>query len=245
MNKISLVLTVLLLSACSTRQYTHRVAARYNKAIHDAMYPQAHRIAPLISASSENSKCIHKKIQGEDHILMLTWKSQNFYPDSGMYNTGKWEIWVSAAPELLQKMNRIKPKYREARLKQLLGLPPTATYHYFIEMWVKPGDLIRPCPDKDAGDTYCNIGFTSQDSLDKEHLRWINQGRIDRYYANDLYQRYPWTQLGYTYDWNPRNKSHVGVSEFVIPPHTTVYIQKAYTTQHYLDTGGYAASYSH
>lgn len=35
------------------------------------------------------------------------------------------------------------------RLKQLLGLPPTATNSYFVKFWVRPNDLFRPCPDKE------------------------------------------------------------------------------------------------
>lgn len=31
-----------------------------------------------------------------------------------------------------------------------------------------------------------------------------------------LYAKYPWMELGYTYDWNTENPTHVGMSEFVI-----------------------------
>jgi hypothetical protein len=34
--------------------------------------------------------------------------------------------------------------------------------------------------------------------------------------------RYPWTGLGYTYDWCSQDTKHVGASEFVIRPGSVV-----------------------
>jgi hypothetical protein len=70
--------------------------------------------------------------------------------------------------------------------------------------------------------------------LDADYIKWFNQSRIDRYYSTGLYNQYPWTQLGYTYDWNPKNKSHRGLSEFVIGKNKTIYVNKVYTTEEYL-----------
>ncbi len=43
---------------------------------------------------------------------------------------------------------------------------------------------------------------------------------------------YPWTRLGYTYDWgNPG--SEVGLSEFVIQGGATVQVAQVYSTQAY------------
>ena len=53
-------------------------------------------------------------------------------------------------------------------------------------------------------------------------------------YQCDLYNQYPWGQLGYTYDWNPKNKSHVGLSEFIIGAGKTIYVNRIVTTQEYL-----------
>ncbi|MBK7588301.1 MAG: hypothetical protein IPI22_08170 [Bacteroidetes bacterium] len=76
--------------------------------------------------------------------------------------------------------------------------------------------------------------LSSKDSTDNDYIQWFNTSRIDRYYANGLYNQYPWTQLGYTYDWHPKNKSHTGVSEFVIGKNKNIYVHKSYTTEEYL-----------
>ena len=119
------------------------------------------------------------------------------------------------------------------RLKQLLGLPPNAEYSHFVEFWVKPADLFRPCPDKEIIDKQCDVCFP--ENVDSSHIVWINKNRIDRYYQCELFNQYPWTQLGYTYDWNPGNKTHVGLSEFVIGEDKNIVVNAIYTNEEYLD----------
>lgn len=221
--------------ACGTNNYIRREPIFYERAIQESMYPTSSKQHAVWSLGKENKSLIRKTIAGEEHILMLTWKAKNYYPESGEYNTGKYEIWVTAAPELYNRIQQLKPKNPELRLKQLLGLPPTTQNKFFIEMWVRPEDMFRPCPDNEVNDNRCNICFTHKDSLKQDYIQWFNTGRLDRYYSVGLYNQYPWTQLGYTYDWHPKNKSHVGLSEFVIGKNKKIYIEKVYTTEQYLN----------
>ncbi len=208
---------------------------QYRNAIHNSMYPETDtKDTNLIAITKDNKNLIWKTINGEDYVLVVSWKAKNYYGDSGAYNTGPYQIWVTTAPELINRMRKEKTTNPELRLKQLLGLPPTATYNLFIEFWVKPADLFRPCPDKEITDKKCNTCFSANDSLDQNYINWINNTRISRYYACGLYNQYPWTELGYTYDWNANNKSHIGLCEFVIDVNKTIYINKVYTTAEYL-----------
>ncbi len=230
---ISLVSVLVLYSACSTLKKADTEVA-YQRSVENSMYPTARKIHNLVSISKDNPDLVWKTINNEDYVLMVTWKAQNYYPASGEYNTGIYEMWVTAAPELYNRMCKEKTSRQETRLKQLLGLPPTAQNKIFIEFWVRPADLFRPCPDKEVNDRSCNVCFTAKDSMDAEYIRWFNTSRIDRYYANGLYNQYPWTQLGYTYDWHPKNKSHKGLSEFVIGKNKVIYVNRSYTTEEYL-----------
>ncbi|MCC7028838.1 MAG: hypothetical protein IT257_00935 [Chitinophagaceae bacterium] len=232
---IPFLIFILLITACNSLQRSGNESLVYQHAIENSMYPTAKKVCcKLVDIQSSNTNLIRKTIDQTEHILMLTWKAKNYYPESGKYNTGSYEIWVTAAPELYQKMKGVKAAKQALRLRQLLGLPPDAQNKIFIEFWVKPADLFRPCPDKEIDDKCCNFCFSKNDSLDSDYIKWINTGRIDRYYASGLYNQYPWTQLGYTYDWHPKNKSHIGVSEFVIKKNSTIYVNKAYTTAEYL-----------
>ncbi|MFT5165811.1 MAG: hypothetical protein ACI8P3_001041 [Saprospiraceae bacterium] len=243
--KISTLLIpfVLLLSAgCYTFNSINlndkKAAKLYQRSIEDAIYPEAKKVdTNLVPLDKQNKNLVWKSINGEDYILVVTWK-QNVsyyqkYLDSLFYNTGPYPVWITAAPELLHKMKKVKRKYEVQRLKQLLGLPPNAVYSYFVEFWVKPEDLFRPCPDKDVLDKKCDLYFPDQ--TDSTHIDWINENRISRYYQHELFDQYPWTQLGYTYDWNPKNKSHVGLSEFVIGADKNIAVAAIYTTSEYLD----------
>lgn len=231
-------LLVMLIAAVLTSRAQDNNAALYQQAIQTAMYPAGNTPdTNLVAITRNNPNLQWKKICDQDYVLVLTWKSGKFYPDSGLYNTGSWSpIWVTTAPELKERMKKeLNAKSDTAlRLKQLLGLPPNATYNYFYELWVNPQDLFRPCPDNEITDKRCNICFSHKDSANADYVNWINATRLSRYYACGLYNQYPWTELGYTYDWNPQNKSHIGLSEFVIRQYCRVYVKKVYTTSEYL-----------
>jgi len=241
-NKNLLVLLLLvLLGACRSTGVLHQeksVDYLYRQSIENAMSPGPKKIdTNLVAINHQNKQLIWKTIDGEDYILVVTWKQNVSYykpfVDSAAYNTGSYPIWVTTAPELLQRMQQEKATDVNRRLVQLLGLPPNAVYHYFVEFWVRPEDLFRPCPDNEINDGRCDLCFP--DHTDSTYIAWVNANRISRYYQCELYKNYPWTQLGYTYDWNPKNKSHFGLSEFVIGKNKNIYVRAIYKTEDYLN----------
>jgi len=239
-RKVSLLLVLLLsFMACQTTKKGLNDTVLYQQSIQNAIYPEASKVSDkLVPVVKQNQNLVWKNIRGEDHILVVTWKQTityyKQYIDSAFYNTGSYPIWITTAPELKQRMQHEKEKNIDRRLIQLLGLPPNSVYSYFVEFWVKPSDLFRPCPDKEITDSKCETCFPKQ--ADSEHISWMNENRISRYYQCDLSQQYPWTQLGYTYDWNPGNKSHVGLSEFVIGANKKIIVKAIYTTEEYLSS---------
>ena len=233
-----LLCTTLVATAQKTKHNGLNDSVLYRMAIQSSMYPETSKIdTQLVSINKQNPNLIWKTFDGEDYILVVTWKQNKSYYepyiDSAYYNTGKYPIWITTAPELRQRMQKEKYSDVNMRLKQLLGLPPTSVYSYFVEFWVKPADLFRPCPDKEITDKRCEICFPA--NTDAAHITWINQSRIDRYYQCELFQQYPWSELGYTYDWNPNNSSHIGLSEFVIAANKNIKVNAIYTTTDYLN----------
>jgi len=120
-------------------------------------------------------------------------------------------------------------------LRQLLGLQPFTVETAFVEFWVKPEELYRPCPDNETSDTACELNLPQD--VDQEYRTWFNHTRAFQYsdckdtVFNEL--GYPWTQLGYTYDWSPDNPSHVGLSEFVIRRNSIIYVRGKHNTKSY------------
>ena len=227
-----LLATIALLISFNVIGQTNREL--YKLSIINSIYPDSSEICTkLVQINDSNKTLIRKNINGEEYILVCTWKQNvSFYQKDTVFNTGTYPIWVTTSPELKNRIKKESPKDINLRLIQLLGLPPTAQYSYFVEFWVRPVDLFRPCPDKEITDGKCDICFP--EGTDPEHIKWINENRISRYYQCDLYYQYPWGQLGYTYDWNPKNKSHFGLSEFIIGANKTIYINRIVTTLEYL-----------
>ena len=206
----------------------------YRQSIVNSIYPDSSKLySNLVQINDCNDNLIRRYINKEEYILVCTWKQNvSFYAKDTVFNTGNWPLWVTTAPELKNRIKSEVVKDTNLRLIQLLGLPPEAKYSYFVEIWVRPQDLFRPCPDKEITDGKCDLCFPA--GTDADHIKWINENRISRYYQCNLYDQYPWGQLGYTYDWNPDNKSHVGLSEFIIGTNKTVYINRIVTTGKYL-----------
>lgn len=232
------IINLLIVASCSTTKQANYSSDDYQNAIEESMSPTPSKISNnLVPITTGNKNLIWKNFDGEDYLLVVTWK-QNIsyykpYIDSMFYNTGNYPIWITTAPELQSRMKSEKYKDVNLRLKQLLGLPPTAKYSYFVEFWVKPADLFRPCPDKEIYDSACDLCFP--ENTDSTHIEWINENRVSRYYECDLYDKYPWSQLGYTYDWNKRNRNHSGLSEFVIKQNSNIKVKAIHTTEEYLE----------
>ncbi|MEM9391338.1 MAG: hypothetical protein AAGA02_12740 [Bacteroidota bacterium] len=215
----------------------------YESAIKDAMNPLPDKIdSSLLSLSRADSSII----DGVKHVKMLSLITSEYIDDYRMAERTKspypvrFDAWVSMVPQLSAHL--IKEKYQDTtllmlRVKQLLGLPYQKPYKYFAELWVKPDDIKRPCPDSDPYDTSCLLDFP--DNTDSKYREWFNNYRFTIYEA-DSGRGYPFSQLGYTYDWG-MNQHKKGVSEFVILGSihpTSVYVHRIKEISSYINEGG-------
>ncbi len=212
----------------------------YTAAIEDAQNPEPDEIYDNLLVIIDNNSLIDTLINGEKYILTVSWKSSSIasnYPNYGKYNTQRWPIWISVVPEVQNKCNEYFQKLTDPslRIKQLLGLQPDAQNDVFVEFWVKPTDLFRPCPDNETSDSKCGLNLPRK--VSKEYREWFNDTRAVQYVdcSDTTFNKagWPWTQLGYTYDWNSGNEKNIGVSEFVIPANIDVYVRNKYKTKDY------------
>lgn len=186
----------------------------YHSAIRDCETMEADELLPLHSLNA-----------GEEKVLVCTWhRYPSSYPD-GAEITLKWgEVWVTVADEVLAKGAQGSGDDFILRMEQLIGLPPQKGYTHFTLMWVSPEDLFRPAMDPSITTDQAALSFP--EGTEDSYKDWFaGQQR----YSYSPY-RYPWTGLGYTYDWAD-NGTDYGFSEYVIRPGSTVTVEKTYSNE--------------
>jgi hypothetical protein len=204
----------------------------YTDAIKDAMVPDLNKVYDGLTPITENNtNLIWQGTPGNESVLVVTWtKYPNSYPVGQDMNTTWGYTWVTVAPQIQTFFKiQVSPDTNlTLRADELLGLPPNCTDTYFVELWVQPQSLFRPTPNNEINDTVASFTFPS--SATASYKQWFDNYLITAYYP----MQYPWTRLGYTYDWG-NTKTHVGLSEFVITQNSTVIVKSVTSTTEYLE----------
>jgi hypothetical protein len=203
----------------------------YEQAIDDAMVAKPSEIYSGLTPIVETN--LNLSWQGESRnksVLVVTWtKYESSYPVGETVNTTWGDTWVTVVPEIKTFFkNHVDPDSNlTLRAKQLLVLPPNTSNLYFVELWVNTQSLFRPTLDNEINDTVAQLTFSS--SATAAYKEWFNNNIIYSYFP----PRYPWTRLGYTYDWG-NSGSHVGLSEFVLAQYSMVIVESVTPTLDYL-----------
>lgn len=139
-------------------------------------------------------------------------------------------VWVTAVPEV-QEICRGFTGDLDLRLRQFFGLHPNRKFTTFVTMTVKEGDIFRPTANPDPTTTLpcscpvpANCGEAFPETVSESHRRWFADQMLSSYVLSEsslIPVGYPWTRLGYTYDWKPGANKY-GASEYVIRKDSTV-----------------------
>ena len=211
--------------------------AQYRAAIADARTAEPDEIvttlAPLVP--SNDSLLWGPTADAPRRVLVVTWGGPETLSGAaaGDTVTAAEDVWVTVAPRL-QRFCRSLDRTGEAlslRLAQRLGLPPDVDYTQFVELWVRPADLVRPCPDPEVSDRECERSApvpTKHVRVSESHREWFRELKRTPYGPDG----YPFTGLGYTYDWNPAT-DEVGPSEFVLRAEEGAVIKARFPTEAY------------
>jgi hypothetical protein len=136
------------------------------------------------------------------------------------------DTWVTIVPEIQTICRRFTGDVA-MQLRELLGLPPDHQIPNIYTMRVKASDVFRPTPDPTPW-TVCPCGNPSQgtcnfpealqcgNSFPKDvpvsHQQWIANTTLS---VRRLPGGFPWTHLGYTYNWKPGADKY-GASEYIV-----------------------------
>ena len=208
----------------------------YAHAMYQSAQYEARHVFPLFPAVPD--------AQGMVHVASVT--------------TGPWpvrdttlanEVWVTVVPEVRDSCDDWADDEQVMRLRQLLGLQPTYPAAWVIEMRVPATSMFRPTADPaistrtlcdTAQDPDCPLSFPA--GVDAAHVRWFADKMLSTWKMPNGYPRsgvddfarlgYPWTRLGYTYNWHPGSPRY-GASEYVVRPQTRAVVTSVLSVADY------------
>lgn len=231
------------LFASQTMAATPAQLTKYKKAVADAtVADQAEIASNLVNITPDNNDLVWNA--DKTKLLVVTWKSQSAYdkfylPYTQTSGSEANVTWVTVAPRIqdfcrsfMLAHPRASKAQLDLRLKERLGLHPDWSYDVFVELWVNPEDIFRPCVDPSPNDGACELNFGSTAPVVK------NIQDYPAFYKNVYYGSFraapgvPWTGLGYTYDWHNLAREQ-GESEFILSPGTPYEIKQALPTLEY------------
>lgn len=223
------------------KQNENTTAAMINHRFKQAYYITSSR---LTNVSKENPAIKDTLIDGSRYVLMVAWKSQSFNnyvskDDNGstVFKSSKplftYPLFITTRVDLenwyaKNNISSLNESQCRSRLMELLGLPPNSTNNMFVEFWINEHDLFRPCIDSSLNASMMLLKLSS------DYVNLFSNYSKSSYSNSNLLQQYPFTGLGYTWDSNPGNKDHFGVSEFVLKESRTVFIRRIIPTMDYL-----------
>lgn len=177
---------------------------------------------------------------GQGNVVVVAWKSassaNDYYNAPGSLDTLHspyltWIVQESQYPTMIDRLHldRLSGQKLALRLEQALGLPPAAdTTKVFLVMEMKAKDLFRPCRDPNISDCNCSLEFPSGYYSSDTSFLTVYKGLIKST------EGYPWSRLGYTYDWKKSSRKHFGFSEYIIRQGAVVKIVGKVPTEEYI-----------
>jgi hypothetical protein len=203
----------------------------YSSAILDAMVADSTEVIDSLWAiTPENTSLQWKTINGKPHVLMASFmRYPSSYPVGDSINNSWGESWLFIPQQMKARIGSSFSAESDTtmRICQLLGLPPAngRSNTHIAEIWVNPERLYRPAGDPSI--TTATAGAALKNSSSETFASWFNNYIIFAYYRTlsaTADYHYPWTRLGYTYDWAPET-NNVGMSEYVIQSNSAIWVE--------------------
>ena len=197
----------------------------YEEAVVDALQAEQDEIHDLVCLVKEDGRVTYD--EENDRVQLVFWTDQaaeEFKKDDQL--TLEEYTWAYADLELASwgAANKdVLKNSKDARIRQMLGLPENAKGSTFVLVSVTPERVLRAAYQPDAQLKKMSLAF--EETVDQDFISWFNGQVTANYFENPR----PWTRLGYTYDWGKTGDDHYGVTEFDIPAGTKVTVKDTFT----------------
>lgn len=188
----------------------------YAAAVLDTVTIEEGEVLPLVSITGDSDMVSWR----DGKILLVTVNNQPQDYIVGEHLTLAGEVWSFTSREVAAWYGQNKKGVTDwtLRLKQLVGVPPDGDYTHVTAMWARPDDVLRPAYSTDI--TSGAMPTALPDGTPDDYKVWFERNILWSYFDS----AYPWTRLGYTYDWAD-NGTEYGVSEFWIRPGAEVLVE--------------------
>ncbi len=152
------------------------------------------------------------------------------------------DLWFTVEPELKIICNKFPADTTIPKLHKVLGLKPATTAdagRQFVLFTIEKEEPVgptghgafRPCADPDPAATQCGNDLKGP----PQYLEWFTRNMVSSYKVdpNMSDTGYPWTRLGYTFNWDKTSSDHRGAQEYVVPAGTSVRIRAVVSPAEY------------
>jgi hypothetical protein len=239
-NILFLAMAIASLAGCTVSRVTSEQLAE-QKAIYERETEAIIKSDGATLVDKDLADITSADVDKSGYVTMVAWKggqaARDYYSQPGKTDTldSKYLTWVTKVHQMSSMadqlhLDKLAGQALALRLEQLLGLPPSAdTTRMFMVLQVKPEDLFRPCRDPEINDCSCIPTFP------EGAYGPANEGYLPVYESIIASTKgFPWTRLGYTFDWNSKNRTHFGMSEYVIRQGAIVKIESKTPTEEWI-----------
>jgi hypothetical protein len=195
-------LTAVLLFGCATSQTPQeKLAAAYARSIPEAAVKTPDAVRTLTPIDTTKPEITVAHVQP--------------YPTVDASRA----LWISL-PDELRALCKDKPDELLA-VQMALGLPPDPTDNKIFTFTINPNDLFRPCASgPQTTTTSCSLDVPPAGSARNDNF--VLSQMMGSYRVGFPSPGYPFTGMGWSYDWDPDSATHQGVSEYVTNPGSAI-----------------------
>ena len=227
---LSVILAILFISTLVCCEKKLSDDELFMRAVRDAMIIDDDEILPLVNINKDDNNV---KWDGDKVLVAFMHKYPDSYP-AGEDIELKWgNVWCVSEEEMRKWVldNEKGVTDWTVRLHQVLGMPTTKGYTTITALWVDADLLYRPAnvtdPKAAMSATYQKTG---NEEFDTMYKAWFDGNIIWSYFDS----AFPWTRLGYTYDWADNGKDY-GLSEFLIFSGAAAKVEYTYSVEEYVN----------
>lgn len=223
----------------------------YRRAVQESAQPSAESVSSSLRVIADPRPLRVVTWESADNIAKLKKSAQEWNTEA------PFDIWVTVVPDIRNFCRTFLQTHStgamqlDARLEERLGLPPQNGKIAFVEITVpdpsNPKHFFRPCRSPSVSTAACTPGIPEAGDDKKKTAKqaddqaWYKTWFLAQYYssfAGAPSTQYPWTSLGYTFDWALRDDGKngfvkYGESEFVIPKGAPIKVESVTATDQY------------